>query len=228
MMAHARMLRRLDQLPGHPTVLAMCHPVKGAGNDALVPRGGGSFMNELDGNLCSWKTDMMVTLHHQGKFRGVDFEPMSFDLVPVTARKLVDSKGRHIPTVISKDLSKDDQRERTTELRSEQDDILIVLLRTDDAMSLSQIAFKLNWFSGKDEHPNKSKVYRLMQPLTLGSKDKRLVETDRDGAKLTKAGRAAAEKAKLAKAGRPGKTTARSDEPLPPPAPVAPGKKALF
>jgi hypothetical protein len=226
MMAHARMLRRLDQLPGHPTVLAMCHPVKGAGNDALVPRGGGSFMNELDGNLCSWKTDMMVTLHHQGKFRGVDFEPMSFELMPVTARKLIDSKGRQIPTVISKDLSKDDQRQRTTELRSEQDDILIVLLGSEDAISWTEIAFKLNWFNNKGD-PNKSRVQRLMQALTSGSKDKKLVETDRDGNKLTKAGRAAAEKAKLAKAGRPAKSAAEKaeaspDEPIPPPPPPTP------
>jgi hypothetical protein len=227
MIAHAEMLRRLKNLPGSPTILAMCHPVKNAGNDALIPRGGGGFLNAMDGNLSAYRTDMMVTLHHQGKFRGVDFEPMSYELMPVTARKLVDSKGRSIPTVIARDLSKDDQREKTSELRTEEDDILILLLGREDAISSSEIAFKLNWFAGKDDHPNKSKVQRLLQGLTTGSKDKRLVETDRDGAKLTKAGKAAAEKAKLAKASRPVKTKVPSPPPDDPP-PEKPPKETLF
>ena len=66
----------------------------------------------MDGNLCAHKTDMLVTMHQQGKFRGVDFEPMSFELLSVTARKLLNAKGHHMPTVIARDLSKDDQREK--------------------------------------------------------------------------------------------------------------------
>jgi hypothetical protein len=66
MIEHAKMLRRLQSLPGSPTVIAACHPVKGAQNDNLIPRGGGAFLNEMDGNLCAYKTDMVVTMHHQG------------------------------------------------------------------------------------------------------------------------------------------------------------------
>jgi hypothetical protein len=76
MIQHADMLRRLKDLPGNPTVLAATHPTKNAENDNLVPRGGGAFLNAMDGNLCAHKDDMTVTLHHQGKFRGVEFEPM--------------------------------------------------------------------------------------------------------------------------------------------------------
>ena len=188
MIAHAEMLRRLESLSGRPTILAATHPVKNASNDNLVPRGGGSFLNAMDGNLSCFKVDMLVTMHHQGKFRGVDFEPMTFELEPVIARKLINSKGRHIPTVIARDLSKDDQREKNREARSDEDAILVLLFRRTKSTSLNEIASELGWFVGSDNHPNKSKVQRLINDLKRGNKADRLVEVDRDGAKLTKKG----------------------------------------
>ncbi|WP_160168919.1 AAA family ATPase [Bradyrhizobium sp. Ai1a-2] len=56
--AHARMMRSLVSLPGGPCVLVMCHPVKNAQQDSLLPRGGGAFIAEVDGNLTCWKTDI--------------------------------------------------------------------------------------------------------------------------------------------------------------------------
>jgi AAA domain len=102
MIQHAQMLYRLKTLPGSPTVLAACHPVKNAGKDSLIPRGGGGFLNALDGNLTAWRDETTVAVHHQGKFRGIDFEPIAFELVGATATRLIDSKGRQIPTVIAK------------------------------------------------------------------------------------------------------------------------------
>ena len=192
MIEHAEMLRRLKDLPGSPTIIAACHPVKNAGNDALIPRGGGAFLNSMDGNLCAHKVDMLVTMHHQGKFRGVDFEPMSFELVSVTARKLLNAKGHHMPTVIARDLSKDDQREKKREARSEEDAILVLLFGRPTSTSFSDIASELGWFAGSNKHPNKSKVQRLVDDLKRGNKADRLVEVDRDGAKLTKKGSTAA------------------------------------
>ena len=41
---YARMQRSLiDTLPGGPTILALCHPVKNAPDDGLLPRGGGAY-----------------------------------------------------------------------------------------------------------------------------------------------------------------------------------------
>src|ERR1700751_3158509 len=54
---HARMLRTLVQLPGGPTVLIPAHPIKAANIENLLPRGGGAFLNEMDGNLVCIKTD---------------------------------------------------------------------------------------------------------------------------------------------------------------------------
>jgi hypothetical protein len=76
---HAARLRKLTELPGKPCVVALCHPIKGAQSaDDLLPRGGGAFLNEVDGNLSLWKHDGVCDLHWQGKFRGPDFTPLSF------------------------------------------------------------------------------------------------------------------------------------------------------
>jgi hypothetical protein len=104
MLAHAKMMRRLIGLPGKPTVIAAMHPTKNATKDNLVPRGGGAFLNELDGNLTAWREETLVTLHH-GKLRGAPFEPMPFEWESVTASKLIDSKGRLMPTVLVRPLS---------------------------------------------------------------------------------------------------------------------------
>ena len=46
-----RTLRPLITMPGEPCVIVACHPVKNATDDNLIPRGGGAFLNEVDGNL---------------------------------------------------------------------------------------------------------------------------------------------------------------------------------
>jgi hypothetical protein len=70
----------LTTLPGGPCVLALCHPIKHVIDpNQLLPRGGGAFLNEVDGNLSAWKRDEdIVELHHTGKLRGPGFEPISF------------------------------------------------------------------------------------------------------------------------------------------------------
>lgn len=98
---HARDLRALTTLPGKPCVIVPCHPTKNAANDNLLPRGGGAFIAEMDGNLTLSKTGEAVRLHWQGKHRGQDFKPISFRLQTVTAPQLVDSKGRPVPTVMA-------------------------------------------------------------------------------------------------------------------------------
>ena len=34
--------------------MALCHPTKGASRGNLLLRGGGAFLNELDGNFANW------------------------------------------------------------------------------------------------------------------------------------------------------------------------------
>jgi hypothetical protein len=50
--SYARLLRSFTkEVAGGPTVLVACHPPKNAPPENLLPRGGGAFLNEMDGNL---------------------------------------------------------------------------------------------------------------------------------------------------------------------------------
>jgi hypothetical protein len=67
---YARALRRLTiECPGSPALVALSHPVKNASAGNLLPRGGGAFLNELDGNLTLWSEvkGEATQLHWQGK-----------------------------------------------------------------------------------------------------------------------------------------------------------------
>ena len=46
---YGRTLRTLTSCPGNPAVVVLSHPTKNAAHDNLIPRGGGAFLNELDG-----------------------------------------------------------------------------------------------------------------------------------------------------------------------------------
>jgi RecA-family ATPase len=71
--------RELTKLKGNPTVLVLAHPVKNADQNTLVPYGGGSVVNEVDGILTLWKEAEIATLHH-GKLRQASFSSFKFEL----------------------------------------------------------------------------------------------------------------------------------------------------
>jgi hypothetical protein len=171
---HARLMRGLVSLPGEPCVLVMCHPVKNATQDNLLPRGGGAFTAEVDGNLTCWKTDSLVSLHWQGKFRGPDFAPISFELETVTSPNLRDSKGRTIPSVVARALT-DQERSRAEANAGGDEDALLLAIADNPRASFAGLAVALGWISSKGE--NKAKVKRCADRL----KADRLVKPDRRG-----------------------------------------------
>lgn len=95
-------LRPLTELSGRPTVLVPAHPTKGAGKDSLTPKGGSSLLNAIDGNLSAWNSDGRVRVHWQGKFRGAPWSPWHFELSEYVSDKLLDRKGKHMPTVVAR------------------------------------------------------------------------------------------------------------------------------
>ncbi|RAS16136.1 AAA family ATPase [Ensifer adhaerens] len=141
---HARDLRALTTLPGRPCVMVACHPTKNAGQDNLLPRGGGAFIAEVDGNLTLAKSDGIIRMHWQGKHRGPDFDPLTIELKTITAPALVDSKGRPIPTVMAQALSTGEARSLAASSRRDEDDALMQIER-DSKASLSAIAENLHW-----------------------------------------------------------------------------------
>jgi hypothetical protein len=68
---HAKWLRSFsNRIPGNPTVLVCCHPVKFATIAAdLIPRGGSAFINEVDGNLACVKKGDLTIVSQSGKYR---------------------------------------------------------------------------------------------------------------------------------------------------------------
>lgn len=196
--AHARDLRALTGLPGGPCVVVACHPVKNAGNDNLLPRGGGAFIAEVDGNLVCRKSDSVVDLHWQGKFRGPDFEPIGFELSTVTAPALVDSDGKRIPTVMAKALTDEGRAAIENRARNDEDQ---VLLRLDAAPgeSIANVARALDWM-GRTGEPQKSRVHNALGKLKCAGLTQ---HSKRDGWEIVEKGRTEAKKVrgKLATAG---------------------------
>jgi hypothetical protein len=179
--AHARRMRELLELPGGPCVITLCHPVKNAQKDNLVPRGGGAFLNEMDGNLTCWRDEDLVTLHWVGKFRGPDFEPLKFQLRPVKTEKIKDSKGRIVPTVIVQHLDAENES-RLEKQMSDNEDALLMAMAKHPGASLAGLAVALSWLTSKGE--DKSKVRRHAKKLTT----EKLVKTVRGKLVLTEAG----------------------------------------
>lgn len=159
------MLRGLCSLPGGPTILVPSHPTKAATKDNLIPRGGGAFLNEVDGNITLWQTAGAVTMHHQGKYRGPEWQPITFSLDEVKSENVKDTKGRKVPSVMAVPMSE-------TEAEAHEDqaskDMFSLLRRVNDypKMSMSWYAENLGWMSGAmGTTPNKSKVNRLLDEL---------------------------------------------------------------
>jgi hypothetical protein len=178
---HAARMREL-RIPGGPCTIINCHPTKNATDDNLMPRGGGAFIAEVDGNLTATKNDMAVELHWQVKFRGPDFAPMSFLLRTVTHERLKDSKGRLVPTVIAEPLSEMAQQELAKGARRDEDGLLQVL-NDNPSVSQADLAKLLGWLTSKGE-PHKSKVNRTLKRL----KEQRLIAKERDDYVLTDKG----------------------------------------
>jgi hypothetical protein len=186
---HARALRKLTDLPGSPCVLVNCHPTKSVTtHDALLPRGGGAYIAEMDGNLTAWKEDGTVKVHWAGKFRGPDFEPLFFEMVTVTTRRLVNSKGRQMPTVIAKPLTEMDQKVRTDAADQDKQRLLRVMADHPGA-SMSDLAKQAGWF-GRSGAPNKAKVQRLLADVS----SQKLVQKELNTYVLTVAGSKAAKR----------------------------------
>jgi hypothetical protein len=68
--------------------------VKNAANDELIPAGGGTILNEVDGNITmARQASGLIEFGWQGKLRGLNFDPPLYRLVYETAPGIVDIEG---------------------------------------------------------------------------------------------------------------------------------------
>jgi hypothetical protein len=169
----ARTLRKLSFLPGNPGVVVGCHPTKSG--ETLLPRGGGAFLAEVDGNLtCKKASDEIIELHWSGKYRGASFDPVLFKIVRLTSDRVKDAKGRLIPSVMVR-LTDDATLDSLEEQLGDNHDQKLLLLNTTPGISQAKIAEALGWVS--EFGPDKGKVNRTLAKL----EKHRLVEKDPRG-----------------------------------------------
>jgi archaellum biogenesis ATPase FlaH len=104
MVEMAHKLRKLCDVPQRPAILIIAHPAgKVPSKDNLVPRGGGAFLAEIDGNLTVWSQDAsQQTLHHSQKFRGAGFEPMEWVMQVHEFGHLTDIHGTPLKLPVSR------------------------------------------------------------------------------------------------------------------------------
>jgi hypothetical protein len=170
---HARLLRKITEIPGEPGVIVGCHPIKSGEN--VLPRGGGAFLAEVDGNLtCKKLSDEIIELHWDGKYRGSSFEPVLFEIVAVTSDLVVDAKRRLIPSVMVK-LTDNEALESMEDIRADDRDQIVLLLDATPGMPQAKMAEALGWASKYG--PDKAKVNRRLGDLLRH----KLVEKDMRG-----------------------------------------------
>jgi hypothetical protein len=137
----------------------------------------------MDGNLTARKhDDGAVEVHWQGKFRGPDFAPISFQLRTVTHERLKDTKGRLIPTVIASHLSDVAKEEMATAERSKENQLLAILVDHGEA-SQRELAALIGW-SMRDGKPYQVMVARTLDALLAN----KLIKKEGRGFTVTPAG----------------------------------------
>ena len=157
---HAKRLRKLCAKNSRPTVLDLCHP-SNANKDKPTPRGGSSFLSEIDGNIyCTAKGEITTVCSDENKFRGNPFQ-LRFSKVGVKHPAIIDSKGREISTPVFAPIN------TLTETPHPKDDRLLALeiMKTQPERSQTEWAIELNWLTGKGE-PNKSKISKVLKGLS--------------------------------------------------------------
>lgn len=169
----ARMVRRLTALESKPCVVMPAHPIKNATRSNLVPKGGSSLLNEVDGNLTIWNEDQLLTMHWQGKHRGVDFEPLQMEVSKYETANLRDKHGRLMPTVVAKPVL----QLRAMEIAGKTIDVETGILRSiDDQPALPQRE------RAAQLHLSKSAMDRAIQRMLkrkwLRKKGRKLALTD--------------------------------------------------
>jgi hypothetical protein len=102
-------------------------------------------------------------MHWQGKFRGADFNPLTFRLHTVTHERLKNAKGKEIPTVIAKFSSEAEQEAIAQANRTDRATVLDEIIK-DGKASVAQYAVRCGWYL-HDGRPNKNRAHRVIKDL---------------------------------------------------------------
>src|SRR5262249_18408988 len=132
------------------------------------------------------RTESVIEVHWQGKFRGPEFAPIYFMLKrDVTSTRLKDSHGRLITTVTAFPASEHDQKTIAKNARADEDKLLKAI-KDDPKASLAGLARTCGW-KMKNGDPHKVKAQRTLKELEKAA----LVSRDRDAIIVTPKGKKA-------------------------------------
>jgi hypothetical protein len=197
---YARALRRFCTLPGRPVTVALCHPNKHPHNATeCLPRGGGAFLNELDGNVTLWSTEEVVEVAWT-KLRQLPWQPFQFRFTPIEATETRDAKDKLLRSVTVEFID-DAERERVGHLRTTNiEKVLCAMGTATDAFFTSKRkigeAAGLVLPGADKDHASVKASRRLVDDM-MGNKAgaKPLIHSEVSGRySLTPAGRALAKK----------------------------------
>lgn len=140
-----RRIRPITQLPGLPSVVVAAHPVKNAGEDSLVPYGSGAILNEVDGNLTLWRKPEsgIISLHWQGKLRGIEFQPNCYRVETSGSPDVLDSKGRQVQLPYLRPSAAADDETRTSS-EYDLDAALLRAMQVDPKATQRQLGVAVN------------------------------------------------------------------------------------
>jgi hypothetical protein len=178
----AKSLRRICDLG--TALLVNAHPVKNPMKHNNEPYGGGSFVNEIDGNLALWpEEDGSIEFYWCKKFRGM-FEPFKLELKHVEVDSAVNSRGEKLTTVVANTI--DDHRERQLGRQSLGDDMLTLntLKQFGAVKQQVEIAKRLDW-NYPNGKPDGSRVRRTIKRLLKDG----LITENRHGLAINKKGK---------------------------------------
>jgi AAA domain len=171
---YARQLRSLTNLPGGPCVVVLCHPTKRASDDDLLPRGGGAFLAEVDGNMAVLKKDTLLVVTPFGKFRGDTSWSQRYEIEVVKDHpKLKDARGRQMNSVVARPVG--DCAAAIMEKRTDADmETVLNVVHSTPSATPTDLARVLGWTFGSKAEPNVNRVKRNLARLL---KDKLVRET---------------------------------------------------
>lgn len=177
MVEAARRFREVGSVASRPAILVIAHPAgKEPKRDNLVPRGGGAFLAEIDGNLTIWSPgDDMQILHHSPKFRGAGFEPVEFIMATHEFDHLTDVNGTPLKLKVSRKAMTIEQTNRA----GQHDDNLrrlLLELSTNARMSQRELATRTGI--------SRSSVQRLLDE----ARDEKLIKRHAKGWQITNGG----------------------------------------
>ncbi len=166
--------------PNKPTGIILTHPIKNAPRDALLPRGAGSVMGALDGNLTVWSDGVTVELHWLGKIRGVAFDPIGFEPILVQPDGMVTAQGKQMTCTLLKPMGS----QRQAELKSEgdrHDEEALRAFKFNGQITMEQLGRLLSI--------DRNKAYRIKRRL-IADKLLKVTVPKKGWVKLTAAGEA--------------------------------------